>query len=134
MLPLVSLKRIFRSKNKKIIDRWFKINGDKTLRLNYDLNKNSLVFDLGGYEGQWTSDIFAKYCCKIYVFEPVKKFSENIKKRFSGNEKIKIYNFGLAGENKKTTISLRDDESSIFKKGKNREEISLIKASIHITD
>ena len=51
----------------KIVDKlraaqWFKDNGDKTHRLNYNLNEKSIVFDLGGYEGQWASDIFSKYC------------------------------------------------------------------------
>ena len=37
---------------------WLADNGDKTYRLDYNLNENSVVFDLGGYEGQWASDIF----------------------------------------------------------------------------
>ena len=57
---------------------WFRDNGDKTLRLNYELNEKSVVIDLGGYEGQWAADIFCKYVCSIHVFEPVKKFADNI--------------------------------------------------------
>ena len=49
---------------------WFQNNGDKTLRLNYPLTDKSIVLDLGGYEGQWASDIFSRYCCFIHVFEP----------------------------------------------------------------
>ena len=37
--------------DKESLERWFKDNGDETHRLNYNLNKNSLVIDLGGYLG-----------------------------------------------------------------------------------
>ena len=58
-------RRILLSKE---INQWYDDNGDKTHRLNYDLDENAIVFDLGGYEGQWSSDIFSKYCCHIYIF------------------------------------------------------------------
>lgn len=35
---------------------WKKNKGYQTHRLDYDLDEDSLVFDAGGYEGQWTSD------------------------------------------------------------------------------
>ena len=51
-------------KNKKI---WYQENQDDTLRVDYDLNSNSLVFDLGGYKGDWSDEIAARYCCNIYI-------------------------------------------------------------------
>jgi hypothetical protein len=37
------------------VTRWFKDKGDETLRLEYpELNKDSLVFDLGGYHGDFS--------------------------------------------------------------------------------
>ena len=50
---------------------WVRDNGDHTLRLDYDLNEDSIVFDVGGYRGDFTSAIFNKYNCNVYVFEPV---------------------------------------------------------------
>ena len=64
---------------------WFELNGDKTLRLDYSLNDESLVFDLGGYEGEWSADIFCKYGSNIYVFEPNKDFYNNIVQKFCKN-------------------------------------------------
>jgi len=43
--------------------------------VNYDLNNDSIVFDLGGYEGQWASNIFSMYYCYVHIFEPVKKIA-----------------------------------------------------------
>ena len=79
---------------------WFKINGDKTLRLFYKLNQDSVVFDVGGYEGNWASDIFSMYLCNILIFEPVESFFNIIKKRFKQNRKINFFKFGLAGNNR----------------------------------
>jgi len=110
-----------------ILKSWFAINGDKTLRLNYDLDQESLVFDLGGYKGQWASDIFAKYCCTIHCFEPVEGFAKNIETRFAKNEKIFVHHFGLSNADKKVKISHNATASSIFR-GEGKEEIRLVKA------
>jgi FkbM family methyltransferase len=106
---------------------WFRDNGDKTLRLNYELNEKSVVIDLGGYEGQWAADIFCKYVCSIHVFEPVKKFADNIEERFKKNSKVMIYAYGLSKANIKEKLSISADSSSTFKPGQETEEIQLVK-------
>jgi len=113
---------------------WFNDNGDKTLRLEYSLSDNSVVFDLGGYEGQWASDIFSKYCCFIYVFEPVKEFATNIEHRFAKNNKISVHQFGLSSLSKKSHVFIDNDSSSTFKGEKFREEINIVKATDFIKD
>ena len=111
----------------KRVKPWFAINGDKTLRLDYRLDQESNVFDLGGYDGQWTSDIFAKYCCTIHCFEPVEAYAKNIETRFAKNEKIIVHRFGISNAGKKVKISHNGTGSSIFR-GKGKEEIQLVKA------
>jgi FkbM family methyltransferase len=122
-------QRIYQMPQDKRVLQWVHDNGDKTLRLNYDLDENSVVFDLGGYEGQWSSDVFSKYCCTIHIFEPVNKFADSIKNRFAKNPKIVVHRFGLANDTKKAKISLASDGSSIYKQGEKISEIQLIKAS-----
>ena len=39
--------------NSKQVERWFADDGDNTLRLNYPLDENSVVFDVGAYKGAW---------------------------------------------------------------------------------
>jgi len=119
-------KKIYQKPQKKRVAQWFKIRGDETLRLDYDLENNSIVFDIGGYKGQWSSDIFSKYCCIIHIFEPVKEFADKIEKRFDKNNKILIHKYGLSNRTKQTKISIIKDSSSIFKKGKKQKEIQLV--------
>lgn len=120
---------IYEPPQKKRVARWFADNGDETLRLEYELDENSLVFDLGGYKGQWASDIYAMYGCYIHVFEPVEEFARKIEKRFSKNRKIIVHHFGLADKNQTVRIGLDQDGSSIFKPGKRLVEAKLVRAA-----
>lgn len=102
--------------HEKILESWFSGNCERTLRQNYALNRNSLVFDLGGYDGQWCSDIFARYCCSIHVFEPVSEFAANISRLFFQNPNIEVNNFGIEKDTSREEIVLARDGSSMFKK------------------
>jgi len=124
--------RIFPSKQAQRVKPWFKVNGDKTLRLDYDLNQHSIVFDLGGYEGQWASDIFSKYVCPVFIFEPYIKYAEKIKERFRHNGKIKVFAFGLGKIDEQLTLYESDDASSVYKKKGKAYTIEIKKASSFI--
>lgn len=92
-------------------------------RRDYKLNENSVVFDVGGYKGDFTNDIYNKYKCNICVFEPIKGYFEKIDKRFRDNDKIQVYNYGLSDENRTCQISVCADSSSIYKNTGSKEEI-----------
>jgi len=105
--------------------QWVKDKGDETLRYNYPLNKNSIVFDLGGYHGEFTQKIFDEYGCSIYVFEPVKEYCAIIENRFKNNSKIKVFNFGLSDKDEFMDILLNNDGSSTFLSEGKKETIIL---------
>lgn len=123
------LKKFIEPPPNPYLQDWRNKNGDKTYRLFYELRPDSLVFDLGGYEGQWASDIFAMYQCSIFVFEPVEHFASNIISRFANNNHITIYPFGLSSETYKSSLSLSKDASSIYKSSGETTTIQLMKAS-----
>ena len=89
---------IYESEHEKAFDARQQVDGDATLRLDYPLAHDSIVFDLGGFKGQWASDIYSRYRSKIYVFEFVPAFAEKIRKRFTGNPDIVVYPYGLGTE------------------------------------
>jgi FkbM family methyltransferase len=99
------------------------------LRYDYTLNQDSLVFDLGGYHGDWTGNIVENYWCNVYVFEPVQEYYEHITKRFSKNKKVRVYQFGLADRTMKVNISVNKDASSVCRSVGPCQGISLVKAS-----
>ena len=71
-------------------------NGDYTKRLDYSLNSDSVVVDLGGYRGDFANNIYSKFNCNVYVFEPFKEFYDVIAGRFNSNEKIRAFNYGIS--------------------------------------
>jgi FkbM family methyltransferase len=119
---------------RKRVIPWFEINGDRTLRLNYDLNPNSIVMDLGGYEGEWSADIYCKYSSKILIFEPNYAFYKNIQNGFEKNLNVQVFNFGLAESDRVEKLSLRDNSSSIFIESDNYVEIHLKSAKQFVHD
>lgn len=95
--------------------RWFKEKADQSLRINYPLSDSSVVFDLGGYHGDWSSHIYSKYSPSIYIFEPVSEYAELIRRRFGAEAKIRVFNFGLGPANSEIILNLAEDSSSAFR-------------------
>lgn len=91
---------------------WHRIEGDKTLRLDYDLGPGSVVLDVGGFEGQWASDIVAMYGCQVHVFEPVPAYAERISRRFASNPLVTVHRAGLAPADGTAALSMSGDASS----------------------
>jgi len=94
---------------------WIAAGKDRTLRQEYDLGPDSLVFDLGGYEGQWSSDIVARYLCRVHVFEPVAGMAEGIARRFDRNQLVEVHDFGLGPQTTTSRMRLDADSSSMVR-------------------
>lgn len=103
--------------------QWFKDKGDSTLRMNYPLNENSIVWDVGGYMGDFAHDINRRYNCKVYLFEPVPHFYTHCVKRFAGNPNIVCLNYGLSNQQGEFDIADTGDASSFIRKGSNQESV-----------
>jgi FkbM family methyltransferase len=119
---------IFPSQASVMVKKWYAADKDNNLRFEYNLNDKSVVLDLGGYEGQWASDIFSRYLCNVIVFEPVQSFSDRIKKRFKLNNNIEVHQYGLGSFSRAETISICGESSSTLKKksGAESENIQII--------
>jgi len=98
--------------NRTELYRWFNNNGDNTHNLNYDLNEDSIVIELGGYKGIWVEQIFNKYKSNIYVIEPLTEFYNFMNDKFKTKSKIHLLNVGISTENKKGILYINGDSSS----------------------
>ncbi|MEP3345729.1 MAG: FkbM family methyltransferase [Litoreibacter sp.] len=77
-------------------------------RYNFDqLGPDSIVFDVGGFEGNWAQDIFDRYGSTVHVFEPHPTFAAALQDRFKNQPKIIVHDFALGSEN--GTLHLSDD-------------------------
>lgn len=112
-----------------IVAAWLALHGDETLRLDYPLDEKSVVFDVGGYRGDWAASIFELYGCTVHVFEPVKSYVAVLQSRFVGNPRIHVHPFGLAGTNMEKEFAVLGDASSAFRKGGISETVKLVRAA-----
>jgi FkbM family methyltransferase len=97
------------------VTRWFRDKGDETLRVDYpELKEESIVFDLGGFEGDFAHAINDKYGCNVYVFEPHPKYYDACIKRFLSNDKVVPFNYGLSDKDGKFLLSDSVDGSSFL--------------------
>ncbi len=94
--------------------------------MKFELNDNPVIFDVGGFRGDWTEIALKKFKNPvIYVFEPIEEYYEIIKSRFENNKRVKICNFGLSDKERKEIICVDQDSSSIYKKSNKNTEIKL---------
>lgn len=122
-------KKFFPTERDLIMRRWKIDAGDKKLRVEYALNRDSTVLDLGGFEGNWAGEIHERYGCQVLVFEPVQEYAEAIAQRFRGNSQIQIFPYGLAGSTRRERIGLCSDSSSMFITAEQTQEIELVDAA-----
>jgi len=122
--------RLTRTDFDRELARWNRSDGERTHRLDYDLDERSLVLDVGGYHGQWASDIYAMYQPTIHIVEPVKAFADGLRKRFARNPKITVHALGLAPAAGTAELYLDANQSSLYlNAGKGAETITLVQAN-----
>lgn len=114
----------FLDPHRKAYYRWRLLRGEKK-RYTYDLNESSVVFDVGGYQGDFSDGINKRYNPIIYTFEPVKEFADNIIERFNGDENVHVYNIGLSDSTRVDKIHLSKDGSSLYENGENVEFVNM---------
>ena len=114
--------------------RWKRDRGDATLRLAYPLHADAVVFDVGGYQGDWAAQIHARYGCRVYVFEPVPAFARLLEQRFQGNPRIRVLPFGLAEADGMLDLQTDGDASSAYKQGESMLRVPLRAAAAFVAE
>lgn len=114
--------------------KWNASNGDYTHRLNYALNSDSIIFDIGGYEGWFAGQMFNKYGSNVFIFEPVEEFFNKIENNFNSNKKVKSFKFGLGAKSEFVEINLDGDGSSHISDKKSKKEKIEIKSLIEFLE
>ncbi len=88
---------------------WRNQNGDNTYRINYPLNNESIVVDLGARHGNWSDLIKQKYNSKIYCFEVVPEFCEQLQ-----NKGYDTFCVAVSDKKEKIKLGIFESEASIF--------------------
>lgn len=116
---------IYTDEASKRVKKWYADPKNRFYKTDFELSETSVVFDLGGFEGQWASDIYARFNCTVHVFEPVPQYAQEIQDRFIHNRKIKVYPFGLFNKKMTTSIALQGEGSSTLNKRETSENTQI---------
>ena len=93
---------------------YFKYTTNDGLLYNFNLCHKSIVYDVGGYLGDFAEIIERKYGSNILLFEPISEFFEICDTKFSGYVNVKCFNYGLSNANETQTIVKSENSSSMF--------------------
>jgi FkbM family methyltransferase len=108
------LKRRSLLLNPNSLGEFYQNGGNSQLYEGLPLNGKSLVLDIGGYHGDWTKNIMARYACCSDIFEPVPAFAHECIRFFKHNNKVRVWEAGLGSSNKTCAYNLSEVATSSF--------------------
>lgn len=89
---------------------WNTQNGDHTYRINYpSLSNSSIVVDLGSRQGEWCSIIRSKYNPKIYCFDVIPEFCQQLTR-----EGYTCFETAVADHGGNISLGIEYSEASIY--------------------
>ena len=94
------------------IRQWKRDQGNKRLRYEYPLGEESVVLDVGGYEGAFADAITHRYHSQVHVFEPMPHFYRRCTTRFLNQPNVRVFEYGLGNADEVLRLSDSADASS----------------------
>jgi len=85
-------------------EMWERDRGDEIKIIDYPLDSNSQVIELGGFTGIWSKKIIDKFNPNLIIVEPIPQFVNELKHNFGNNPKVNIEGVAISTSNK--TINL----------------------------
>ena len=126
--------RWLRDPTYRAVKRWKRVKGDATLKVDFPLTPESVVFDVGAYKGEYSAEISNRYGCRVEAFEPVPAYADLARKSLSGMPKVNIRSFGLSDRDGSLEMSIEGLGSSAFRDGPNRIVANFLDAAAVVSD
>lgn len=122
------MKFIFENHDENL-EAFYAENNEKQICTNYNLTNQSIIFDVGAYHGNWSYEMYQKYNCIIYCFEPTSLGFSKLQNKLSELNNIFLYQIGLGGTTREENIVISNDGSSLFIEGNGKEKINIVSMS-----
>lgn len=110
---------------------------DRGERLRYEfpeLTAQSIVLDVGGFEGAWAEQIAARYGCTVHVFEPHPDYAARLSEKFAGNARVHVHAVALASADGVLRLGTLGDASSAFRESAEYVECRAVEASRYLKE
>ncbi len=90
-----------------------KDGGQQRLMQYQDVPAGAVVFDIGGFRGEWADAVLAQQPdCTVHIFEPHPEFAAALVQKFSGDARVHIHDYALGSQNGELQLSDAGDASS----------------------
>lgn len=87
---------------------------EESMLYDHPFTPDSLVMDVGGFEGQFTHLITQRFDCHVHVYEPVPEFFNGLVRRFADNPKIKLWPVALGDSNRRVAFGIKGSMTGEF--------------------
>jgi FkbM family methyltransferase len=115
--------------HEELVEEFREYNKKHDVMFNFDLDSTSNVLDLGGYLGEWSSEIIKRYNSNVCIIEPIPEFYQSIKNKFINNKKIIILNNVLSYKEEMVDIYYNKDGSSVYCNSDVKTSVQSVKLS-----
>ena len=113
---------------------WWRLGRRDRLLFEHRLQQGDLVYDVGGYRGDWTWGMMGKYSCEYHVFEPHPEAFRNLAERFARHPDVTLHEFALGGANGRASLSSAAEGSSIVSNRSDRSiDVGLVDVCQHLS-
>lgn len=89
-------------------------NGGNELLYDVPVGAGGLVIDAGGYKGEWSATMLARYGCRSEIFEPFPVYANFCAHLFSRNALVRVHAAALGGSSRIAKFSFADNGTSEF--------------------
>jgi len=93
---------------------FYRSGGNRQLHEQLPVTDTDWVWDVGGYHGESTVGMLARYGCHRDVFEPVPAFVETCQQLFAHNRRVRLHAVRLGEKGRTTRFSLLETGTSEF--------------------
>jgi len=107
---------------------------DKHILHDADLEPDSVVIDVGAFNGSWAQNIIERYDPIIYAFEPNTKSYSALAEKAENNPKLKILPYGLGEEDEMVEFTINGKGSSMYEDRTRHAELARETVEIRAID
>ena len=87
------------------IGQFWRDGGNQLLYDDLPVTVGDLIIDAGGYKGEWSIQMIARFGCVSEIFEPAPEYFDYCRNYFKNNSNVVVHKAALGGKNRKTTFN-----------------------------
>lgn len=110
----------------ELFAKWYKARDEHQLRFKYPLSSRDIIFDIGSYDGKWALEMYKRYGCYVWCFEPVTSNYVKLKKNIdevSPHPPFRVFNIAIDKKDGFQKIGIDKDASGFLKESSMSENV-----------